>query len=518
MRDGGRARRWWPWVLAAVAVGAWVLRALPFFHRAGALGYVVNYDEGVYAAASTLLWKGLLPYRDYLFVHPPGALLLGAPAGALGAFADPATGFALARWLATGLGAVSTVLVGRLAMRAWGPVAGVVAALAYAAHPEVVTMERGPFLDPLLNVCGLGLANLWLLPSGRAPLPRRAGLAGVLAGAMTSVKVLGGIWGAAALVARAPDLRWSLARRFVLAASLTVLTLVGPLALMAPGAFARDVLWFQSARPEDGVTSRWERLLEMTHERRRYALLLAAVGLCVALFRAVRRSTRAEAAPERFVATAYLLTVAAYLAAHSYWSNYNALLAGPEALLAGLGAAALVGFAAARARPVGAVAFGLVLLGPLYSVREALRGSEIRPPEQVLQARYVRDQVPPDASLCGFEPGWGLLAGRLPPVLPGQAVPVDPYALMLQDALTSGARFPDAAAAFASADSQTRMLALLGQCDFVLLGARGQWQLSSDSRQWFEAHYTRGVSPDSPAVELWRRHEPLTGATTGASP
>jgi hypothetical protein len=509
--DGGRAPRWWPWALAVVAVGAWVLRALPFLHRAGAAGYVINYDEGVYFAASALLWKGLLPYRDFLFVHPPGVLLWGAPAGAVGAFVDPALGFTVARWVATGMGAVSTVLVGRLAMRAWGPVAGVVAALAYAAHPEVVTMERGPFLDPLLNLCGLGLANAWLLPLGRAPLPRRARIAGVLAGLMTSVKVLGGIWAAAALVARAPGPRWSLARRFVLAASLTVLGIVGPLAFVAPGAFLRDVLWFQSARPEDGIASRWERLLEMFHERRGFALGLTAVGLCVALVRTVRRSTRAEAAPERFVATAYLLTVAAYLAARSYWSNYNALLAGPECLLAGLGAAALVGLAAAKARPAGAVAWGLVLLAPLHSVREVLRGAEIRPPEQVLQARYAREQVPPDASLCGFEPGWGVLAGRLPPALPGQAVPVDPYALMLQDALMPGTRFPDAAAAFASADSQRRMVALLERCDFVLLGARGPRQLSADSLRWFEANHTRSVPPDAPGVELWRRREPPSG-------
>ncbi|RKH51545.1 glycosyltransferase family 39 protein [Corallococcus llansteffanensis] len=505
-------------MLAAVAVGAWVLRALPFFHRAGAPGYVVNYDEGVYYAASALLWKGLLPYRDYLFVHPPGALLLGAPAAAVGAFGDPSVGFALARWLATLMGAASTVLVGRLAMRAWGPVAGVVAALAYAAHPEIVTMERGPFLDPLLNLCGLGLANAWLLPSGREPLPRRAGVAGVLAGVMVSVKVLGGIWGAAALVSRAPGPRWSLARRFVGAASLTALALVGPVALWAPGAFIRDVLWFQSARPEDGIVSRWERLLEMTHERRRYAVLLALLGLGVALTRAARRSSRTDAAPERFVASAYLLTVAAYLAAHSYWSNYNAFLAGPEALLAGLGAAALVGFAASKARPVGTVATGLVVLAPLHSVRETLRGAEIRPPEQVLQARYVREQVSPDAVLCGFEPGWGLLAGRLPPVLPGQPVVVDPYALMLQDALLSGARFEDAAAAFAAPDSQRRMLALLERCDFALLGFRGEWQLSADSRRWFKATYTRAVSPESPAVELWRRHEPLSVTATLPAP
>ena len=79
LEDGAQNRRWW-WVLAVLAVGAWVLRVLPFFNRHGAFGYPVDYDEGVYFSASALLFRGELPYRDFVFVHPPGALLLWAPA------------------------------------------------------------------------------------------------------------------------------------------------------------------------------------------------------------------------------------------------------------------------------------------------------------------------------------------------------------------------------------------------------------------------------------------------------
>ncbi|HZI02713.1 MAG TPA: hypothetical protein VEZ71_01760, partial [Archangium sp.] len=161
LEDGAQNRRWW-WVLAVMAVGAWVLRVLPFFNRHGAFGYPVDYDEGVYFTASALLFQGVLPYRDFIFVHPPGSLLLWSPAAALASGWDAATCFVLARWLAAGVGALNVFLVGRLALRAWGPGAGVVAALVYATYPELVGVERGPFLEPVLNLACLAMANVWL--------------------------------------------------------------------------------------------------------------------------------------------------------------------------------------------------------------------------------------------------------------------------------------------------------------------------------------------------------------------
>ena len=41
------------------------------------MGYPMDYDEGVYSSAAPLLLRGDLPYRDFIFVHPPGSLLLG---------------------------------------------------------------------------------------------------------------------------------------------------------------------------------------------------------------------------------------------------------------------------------------------------------------------------------------------------------------------------------------------------------------------------------------------------------
>ncbi|HYO64925.1 MAG TPA: glycosyltransferase family 39 protein, partial [Archangium sp.] len=197
--DGTRNRRWW-WALAVMAVGAWVLRVLPFFNRHGAFGYPVDYDEGVYFTASALLFQGVLPYQDFIFVHPPGSLLLWSPAAALASAWDAASCFVLARWLAAGVGALNVFLVGRLALRAWGPVAGLVAALVYATYPELVGVERGPFLEPVLNLACLATALVWLDSPEDGRGSRAALGAGVLCGLAISVKVLGGIWLAAALL------------------------------------------------------------------------------------------------------------------------------------------------------------------------------------------------------------------------------------------------------------------------------------------------------------------------------
>jgi hypothetical protein len=131
----------------------------------------VNYDEGVYLTGSALLGRGFLPYRDFVFVHPPALLLFLLPLTAL-AHVDPATLLIWGRFLAVGLGALNTLLVGTVALRAFGPLAGVAAALLYATHPETVHEERGPFLEPVLNALCLAMAEPSTdgkaLPQGRA--------------------------------------------------------------------------------------------------------------------------------------------------------------------------------------------------------------------------------------------------------------------------------------------------------------------------------------------------------------
>ncbi len=503
MRETSNRR--WLWALVAVAAGAWVLRAAAFFSRNGAFGYPVDYDEGVYFSASALLFRGELPYRDFVFVHPPGSLLLWAPASVLASVWDAAGAFSVARWLAATVGALSAFLAGRVALRTWGPVAGVVAALVYATYPELVVVERGPFLEPLLNLACLALANVWLVERPGEGRPRWL-LAGVLAGVAISVKVLGGIWLAAAVLSRFSRASWRTQVGLVLAAGATVALLVGPFFLAAPSRFLADVLVFQSMRPGDGDLDRWNRLHELLHERRLVGVGLALLGLVLAVARTFRPMGEARAA-ERFFAVTYLLTGAAFLSSPSYWNQYNAFLAASEAVLAGLGAGALSRWSAAWGRVPGRLVTGVlavaVLIPPWTHLREALRW---RAPELVALGKYIRQAVPPDAPVCAFEPAWALSGGRLPPETPGAPLVVDTYALMLEGAVASGERFAHTVEAFNSPASQDAMREKLARCRFVVYGWRGAWQLTDESERWFHSRFVRRFPvPGQVGVDLWEQ-------------
>ena len=126
-------------------------------------------------------------------------------------------------------------LVGLVAMRWSGPLAGLSAAVLYGTYAEVVKVERGPFLEPVLNLLCLTLAWVWL----RSERPGRgwSAVSGVLCGAACAVKVWGGIWFIAALASLPHSRRREHAFIFVATAALTGILLIAPLALAAPEEF-----------------------------------------------------------------------------------------------------------------------------------------------------------------------------------------------------------------------------------------------------------------------------------------
>ncbi|RKH54828.1 glycosyltransferase family 87 protein [Corallococcus aberystwythensis] len=487
------------WPLLIVALGAWVLRALAFFHRSGPMGYPMDYDEGVYFSAASLLLRGDLPYRDFIFVHPPGALLLWAPGAALTLGLDAATAYGISRYLAATVGALCVFLAGRVAWRTWGPLAGFVAALAYASYPEAALVERGTFLEPLLNVLCLGFANLWLLP-GHPSRARRIG-AGVLLGLAISVKIPGGLWLVAALLARPGKESWRHALLPVLAAVGTFTVVVGPLAALAPSEFLRDVITFQALRPPDGELDRWLRLREIFHERRLGEVLLALVGLGTACVHAFRGAPEHRPAA-RFFACAFVLSVALFLASRTYWNQYNAHLAASEAVLAGLGASVLHAFSVRWGRVTSrAVAALLLAAACLPGARHVIESSRLQAPDVVALAKSIRSDVPPKACLFSFEPGWALAAGRLPM---GATPIVDGYATMLQDAMSAGDRFENTTEALSAPEAQQALRVMLDSCRFVVLGWRGEWQLTPESRPWFKQRFIRRFpTGDAGGVDLW---------------
>lgn len=481
--------------MALVALAAAVLRLIPLLRSGGALGYPIDYYEGVYFSASALFFQGHWPYRDFVFVHPPGSVWLWGPAALVGSWQGVDVGFAFACWMAAICGAVSTLLVGRLALRVWGPVAGVVAALAYATYPEAVLVERGPFLEPLLNLACLTAANAWLAEPRSGREEPRWLLAGVFFGLATSVKVLGGIWLFAALLSRPPWPRWRAYVGMALVAAGVVALLVGPFILQAPSEFFSQVFAFHGMRPPDGELSQFGRLHELFHERRLVGMALALMGLVLVAVRAFRNAEPTRPA-ERLVAVAYILTITAFLTTPSYWNQYNTYLAASESILAGVGAAAVYEWLTAwRPHWASAVAGLLCVAVVLPTVRFLRGGLKLKAPEQLTLGRYIRESVPSGETLFAFEPAWGILGGHLPPVIPDAPLVVDSYALMLRGAMAPDQQFNQAAAAFQSPAAQQAIRELLARSRFVVLGWRGEWQLSEESKRWFHAHFARRYPP-----------------------
>ena len=85
--------------------------------------FLSAYDSGVYLASTIHLVSGVLPYRDFTFVQPPGILLLMSPIGIFSRVFGTHDGFIMARVVSSVVTALNAGLLawlvrhrGRLAM------------------------------------------------------------------------------------------------------------------------------------------------------------------------------------------------------------------------------------------------------------------------------------------------------------------------------------------------------------------------------------------------------------------
>ena len=493
--------------LILIALAGLTMRISAVNSRTMALSSPTGYDDGVYFSASASLLRGVLPYRDFVFVHPPGILYAVAPVSWI---PDPRTAFAAARMLSALVGGANIFLVGVVVARASGPIGGLVAALLYAGYPDAVVAERSVYLEPMLNLGCLLSAAFWLRRRADSPAPRPI-FAGIAAGLACAVKFWGGIWVVAAL-ASAGRGQLRNAARFIGAAAVTGFLALAPLALPAPSAFVEQTLRFQVSRPPDGVSEKKDRLRDIADSGHRAATVLAIAGLLIVTAKLVRRS--GVTAPERFFTVSLLLTVAAFLASSSYWSSYNANLAASQCAVAGLAAGTLVN-AARRYRAVAAIAvFALILTLDLKVWRAMKRDVQAQSGELVTVAHTVPSIVPRDASFFSFDPTWSVVSGRLPE-WHGDAPPiVDSYGAMLLAPVRTGRRFRDTNTAFHAGVRQPEVRARLEASRFVLLGGRGLWQLDISDRDWFASRF-RCVNPEAEELCVWERR---AGAPVDAAP
>lgn len=322
--------------------------------RGGGLYGRIGYDGSVYYASAAALAHGVLPYADFLLLHPPGIVLALLPFAALGRVIGDADAYALARLAWFGLGAVSTVLV-FVVVRARGLWPALAAAAFYAVFVPAVTSEHTTSLEAVGSVCLLGAVAL--LTRGRdlrtgpvAPLLA----AGALVGVSTGTK----IWGVAVVLALVV---WVLRSAGPRRAGLVLAGAVGgtvvvclPFFLAAPGPMWRMVVADQLGRRRvpGGLVRRLVDILGLSELHGRvgpYVLGgLALVLLAAVLVLAVREPVG------RLGALLLVVTVTVLLSTPPWSVAYTGLAAPALALL--------VGAAVPRRRTVARLAVGAGLL------------------------------------------------------------------------------------------------------------------------------------------------------------
>ena len=321
----------WVAVLLVVAAVAFTSRLVPVLRGGGLFG-LIGYDGGVYYAAGAGLAHGLLPYADYLLLHPPGIVLALAPFGLLGRVVGHPEAMAVARLAWMLLGTASAVLVA-VTLRRHGLVAALLGGLVYAVWVPAVFVERTTTLEALTGVLTL-LAVLLLARAARGTLGSRPALvAGLLLGASCATK----IWGVAPLVAVVVWCAVEHGRRravaLALGAGASTVAICLPFFLLAPRAMWDMVVSAQLGRPQVGVA--WSTRAVDTAGLSQVAVdvlpLLVAVAVLV-----LASAVLAVRTPLGRLATVLLVGGLALLAGSPAWTvDYASVVAAPLALLGG---------------------------------------------------------------------------------------------------------------------------------------------------------------------------------------
>jgi alpha-1,2-mannosyltransferase len=378
----------WRACFAVLGVGAAAQRIFAIAHRQ--VGWVhhvgATYDEAIYLGGSWSLWAGTaVPYRDFVWVFPPGHLLLLAPVTLLGRLigAGPGASLTLARVLSALAGGVSTYLVGRVGARWLGVAGGIAAALLYATSPVAWPTEATALQEPLVNVLILAAA-WWWLADPPADTRRQVGSV-LLVGLAISVKLI-------AVVLLLPFLAVGPFRRPLRDRAVLALVAGSPLAVTGLVAVAGagwhapvdQALLSQLTRPPAGaILPRVDSMVPLLRGQTPWLRSLADLDPRFAVAATALLAGGAILAGRRagrFWGVTVLATGAALLLSPSYFTHYGTLLVPGVALLLAWGLAALarrVFRRGSRIRSTIVVGVAMLVAGlQLVAAAEALPGPE----------------------------------------------------------------------------------------------------------------------------------------------
>jgi glycosyl transferase family 87 len=220
---------------------------LYYLSRPGYLTGVTEYDDGSYLGSAIRLVHGQLPYKDFVFVQPPGITLLMTPVALISELTGTGVGMVLGR-LATVLVGTAGIAMTGLLVRHRGVLAVLLACGIVAIHPDSIAAAHTILVEPWLVLFCLAGALAFFRrdriarSGGRIIVAGLAfGFAGVIEGwAIVPVAVL------LAILARQPRRAIS----FAVSVAIGFLIPTLPFAALAPTSFYKSIIVAQvGSRP-----------------------------------------------------------------------------------------------------------------------------------------------------------------------------------------------------------------------------------------------------------------------------
>jgi len=465
----------------------------------GAVSATSDYDEGVYASAGKALSNGILPYKDFTFLHPPG---LPAVLAGINTVLGPLDSFLAARVILAAAGAATAGMVFVAGRQVCGRFAGVIAGALYATFPAAVVSDGRILLEPLQNLFAIAGSVVFFARPGR----RTAILAGILFGAAVSVKLTGVVYVAALTIGVVVDRRRlrDVATTTVAAAT-SFLVFLAPFAVSAgPSVVIHQVIGSQLERPSGsglpGNTSTgFQRLSQIMafgpaggrdHLANVVTILLLAIFAAVVVLGFIRSS-----APSRFWSISLILGAVLLLRAPSFYLQYP-LLTGPAiAVLSGAALTDLLARSRFGSTTQMAVALSIVvaLVGWQLKVQTSNfgRSSTVFPREALVAAihgcAYSDDKQ--YLLLADIEPQ----AGTSRPL-------IDPFGAQLQLGSPGASSAIDA---IRSDASQTLLRTAIESCPATVFFGRPEerYTWSAGTVEWFKS--ARELSWSEAGIEVW---------------
>jgi len=236
----------------ALALRLWILFSV-------GLMSVTQYDDGPYFGSAVRLVYGVLPYRDYAFVQPPGITELMSPAALESYLGGTAWALVIGRFLSVLAGTAAVVLTGFL-VRHRGALAVLLAGGILAIYPISAVSARTVLLEPWLVLFCLAGAVAVFDRDRITASTRRLAWGGVAFGFGGAIKVWAIVPVLVIVVLCLPQLRRAALFAGGVAAGFLIPVL--PFVTAAPARFYDDVVVAQLARIGSRVPA-WERFNSM---------------------------------------------------------------------------------------------------------------------------------------------------------------------------------------------------------------------------------------------------------------